>query len=74
MSYIRRAGGFTETAERGHILVIHPDGTTQAGGRVSPGDRILVLTHLTGKFIELLKDLTQVLYQSAIAATVAYHG
>jgi protein involved in polysaccharide export with SLBB domain len=71
MSYVRRAGGFSDIANKGKILIIHPDGTTQIGGRVLPGDRILVLTHLTGKFIELLKDLTQILYQTAIAAEAA---
>jgi len=71
MSYVKRAGGFSDIANKGHILIIHPDGTTQIGGTVLPGDRILVLTHLTGKFVELLKDLTQVLYQIAIAGEAA---
>ncbi len=66
--YVRRAGGFSDLANKGHILIIHPDGTTQVNGYVQPGDRILVLTHLSGKYIQLVKDLTQILYQLAIAA------
>ena len=42
MSYVKRAGGFSDIANKGHILIIHPDGTTQIGGTVLPGDRILV--------------------------------
>ena len=70
-AYVSRAGGFTRLADRGKVMVIHPDGTTQIGGMVSPGDRILVLVRIPGKSIELFKDLSQILYQIAIAAKAA---
>jgi protein involved in polysaccharide export with SLBB domain len=69
--YILKAGGFTNLADHGHILVIHPDSTSEVNGRVQPGDRILVLPHLPGKWLALAKDLTQILYQTAIAVLAA---
>ncbi len=48
-------------------MVIHPDGSTQRGGAVRMGDRILVPPKLGGQGIQLFKDLTQILYQIAIA-------
>jgi protein involved in polysaccharide export with SLBB domain len=71
ISYVRRAGGFDEIADRGRILVIHPDGTTQVNAVVLPGDRILVLPRLPGHLIDLMIGLSQILYQSAIAGEAA---
>ena len=37
---------------------------------VSPGDEILVLPKLNLKSLQLIKDVTQILYQIAISAAV----
>lgn len=66
--YIRAAGGFTSKADRGRVLVLKADGGVREGGRVAPGDRILVLPKMDSKVFELVKDFTQILYQIAIAA------
>jgi protein involved in polysaccharide export with SLBB domain len=69
--YVLKAGGFTSLADKGHILVIHPDTTSEINGRIQAGDRILVIPRLPGKWLILAKDLTQILYQVAIAALAA---
>ncbi|MEO8926237.1 MAG: polysaccharide biosynthesis/export family protein [Caulobacteraceae bacterium] len=66
--YVQKAGGFGQIADKSRILVIHPDGSTEINGVVQPGDRILVTVHLTGHLIDVATALTQILYQSAIAA------
>ena len=73
--YIEKAGGFNNIADKGHILVIHPDGSTQLNGYVQPGDRILVLVKLPGRLIDIIASITTILYQSAIAfAAVSQSG
>ncbi|MBA3810168.1 MAG: polysaccharide biosynthesis/export family protein [Caulobacteraceae bacterium] len=66
--YIRKAGGFSNLADKGHILVIHPDGSIQTNGAVAPGDRILVITRLPGHYIDIAAALTQILFNTALAA------
>jgi len=67
-AFVKKAGGFTNRANRADVLVIHPDGSTQRGGDVRMGDRILVPPKLQGQGIQIFKDLTQILYQTAISA------
>jgi protein involved in polysaccharide export with SLBB domain len=71
--YVMKAGGFGQIADKGHVLVIHPDGSTELNGAVQPGDRILVLVKLPGRFLEVLALITQILYQTAIAGEAATH-
>lgn len=70
-AYVTKAGGFDNIADKGHILVIHPDGSTEINGAVLPGDRILVLVKLPGRLLDILATVTQILYQTAIAAKAA---
>ena len=67
-AYIRKAGGFSNLADQGHILIIHPDGSIQTNGAVTPGDRILVITKLPGHYIDIASALTQILFNTALAA------
>jgi protein involved in polysaccharide export with SLBB domain len=65
--YVTRAGGYGNRAKVSDTLIIHPDGSTQRGGIVRAGDRILVPPKVGGEILPLIKDLTQVLYQIGVA-------
>ncbi|MFN7065866.1 MAG: polysaccharide biosynthesis/export family protein [Aquificaceae bacterium] len=70
--YIEQAGGFTERANKDIVLVLHPNGMFSEGDRVriQPGDEILVLPKIETKNIEIVRGITQILYQIAITARV----
>ncbi|EIC22574.1 polysaccharide biosynthesis/export family protein [Thiorhodovibrio frisius] len=71
--YIDRAGGFTDRADRGKILLARQSGEVveASGADMRPGDEILVLPKVPVKNLELSKTLTQILYQIAVATKVA---
>lgn len=71
--YIAWAGGYSERANYEQIMVIHPNGMidVDAYGNLKPGDQILVLPKVDTKFLQSVKDITQIIYQIAIAANVA---
>lgn len=73
--YLDNAGGLAPGADRDNILLIKANGgivTVRRPNRepVDPGDEIFVLPKPDGKFIQLAKDVTTILYQIAIAARV----
>ncbi|MDR2726210.1 MAG: polysaccharide biosynthesis/export family protein [Candidatus Adiutrix sp.] len=70
--YIAGAGGYTDRADRGNILAIKPSGevVSARSAGVGPGDRLLVLPAYDTKNMQLVKDITQVLYQIAVATGV----
>lgn len=70
--YIRRAGGFSQHADRKNILVVRQNGEVRAAGDVKlrPGDEILVMPELPTKNLQLAATLTQILFQLAVAAQV----
>ncbi|MBY6186846.1 polysaccharide biosynthesis/export family protein [Marinobacter hydrocarbonoclasticus] len=71
--YIAWAGGFTERANYKQIMVIRPNGmiVLDASGPLKPGDQILVLPRVDAKMMQAVKDITQIIYQIAVAANVA---
>lgn len=84
--YIKRAGGYSQSADTSRIIVAHRDGSFDetegesswfgfgfGGARVSirPGDEMLVLPKVQTKNIEVTRGITQIVYQLAIAAKVA---
>jgi hypothetical protein len=71
--YVRTAGGFTGRADDSRLLVIRPSGETFVGSNppVSPGDRVIVLPSASNWVFPFVKDLTEILYQIAITASVA---
>ncbi|WP_102798359.1 polysaccharide biosynthesis/export family protein [Bowmanella denitrificans] len=82
--YIVWAGGFTERAEPDRIAVVHANGLTTfmdigegswySGTQlkqISPGDEIIVLPKVDTKVLQAVKDITQIVYQIAVAANVA---
>ncbi len=71
--YIAWAGGFSERANYEQIMVIHANGMIDlnAKGPIRAGDQILVLPKVDAKIMQSIKDVTQIIYQIAIAANVA---
>ncbi|MDD6088256.1 MAG: polysaccharide export protein [Desulfovibrionaceae bacterium] len=69
--YIRLAGGFTARAERSSLLVVRPSGELiPDADQVEAGDQILVLPKVESKSFQAVKDITQILYQIAVACKV----
>ncbi|GEA13456.1 polysaccharide biosynthesis/export family protein [Alteromonas sp. KUL49] len=82
--YIAWAGGFTERAEDEKILVIKSNGSVVLASvgdstwlnsghqtSLSAGDQVIVLPAIDPKLLQSVKDITQIMYQIAIAANAA---
>ena len=79
--YINRAGGYTANADKSAVLLFRRDGsidnsrttrtTFKSSRKVQTGDEIVVLPKADVKSLQLAKDITQILYQIAIATRVA---
>jgi protein involved in polysaccharide export with SLBB domain len=70
--YVKRAGGYTQTADTARIVIAHRDGSFEDGlaASVRAGDEILVLPRADTKSRQFWKDVTQILYQIAISTKV----
>jgi protein involved in polysaccharide export with SLBB domain len=71
--YIKRAGGYTQSADTSRIVVAHRDGSfdeVSNGARIMPGDDILVLPKVQSKPRQFWKDIVQIIFQIALAAKV----
>ena len=70
--YIDTAGGFTERADTGKLLVIRPSGQTIVGSHppILAGDRIIVLPSPDNWALPFIKDITQIIYQIAVGVGV----
>ena len=71
--YIDAAGGYTDRADTGKVIVVHADASVQIGDPdmvVQPGDEVLVPPRVDSKVVQNVLDVTQVIYQIAIAAAV----
>jgi protein involved in polysaccharide export with SLBB domain len=70
--YIRRAGGFTERADKRRILVVRQNGEVVPArdAQLRPGDEILVLPAVPSKNLQLASTIAQILYQIAITSRV----
>lgn len=75
--FIAKAGGTNRGVDDFNILVMHPNGEfTDANSDldekdfINPGDEIFVLAEPDTKSMQLIKDLTQVMYQIAVSAAV----
>ncbi len=69
--YIRSAGGFSNRADRTNLIAVHPNGEVVPRPKaIQPGDQILVLPHVDTKNMQALKEVSQILYQIAVAAKV----
>jgi protein involved in polysaccharide export with SLBB domain len=82
--YVAWAGGFSERADVERIAILHANGlttfedsgssqhwfTNDKGKTLLAGDQILVLPKVDTKLMQSIKDVTQIIYQIAIAANV----
>lgn len=71
--YLKGAGGLSDRADKDNILLVGLNGEVAhaEGQPIKPGDRILVMPKFDSKNLQLVKDVTQVLYQMAVAVKVA---
>ena len=71
--YIAWAGGFTERAEDQRISIVRANGsvTFDLDTQIQRGDQIIVMPKVEAKTLQTVKDITQILYQVAVAANVA---
>lgn len=72
-NYIAGAGGFSDRADKKRMLVVKPNGQVLSAKEtsVAAGDQILVLPRFDSKNMQVFKDISQILYQIAVAAKVA---
>jgi protein involved in polysaccharide export with SLBB domain len=80
--YVAWAGGFSERANDERIAIVHANGLTsfldsqnawltdEGSQTLQAGDQILVLPKIDTKLLQAVKDITQIVYQIAIAANV----
>ncbi len=70
--YIEGAGGFTQHADTGRILVVRQNGEVRSADDVTmrPGDEILVLPVASTKNLQLASTISEILYHIAVAAKV----
>lgn len=71
--YIAAAGGYSQHADKGRILIVRPNGEIRLNSdvEVRSGDEILVLPKVSSKNLELASSISQILYQIAVATKVA---
>lgn len=71
--YVAWAGGFSDRANDKRIAIVRANGLVDfsEGAKVQQGDEILVLPKANPKNIQSIKDITQIIYQVAVAAKVA---
>ncbi len=81
--YVARAGGFTKNADKRKIIVLRQDGSFAMGdddsnmvdfgtyrAPLEEGDEILVMPRIDNKNRQIIKEMTQILYQIAVGAGV----
>lgn len=71
--YVAWAGGFTDRAEDNRIAIVRANGLVEfeSSQKIQKGDQILVLPKVDTKTMQAVKDITQIIYQIAVAANVA---
>ncbi len=72
--YIAGAGGYTQHADKKHILIVRQNGEVRSSSdtELRAGDEILVLPLVPTKNLQLATSISQIVYQIAIAAKVAF--
>jgi protein involved in polysaccharide export with SLBB domain len=73
-SYISKAGGYSERADRRKVIIMHADASVEVADTrsvVRPGDEIIVPPKVDTKVMQGLLDVSTIIYQVAVAAGVA---
>jgi protein involved in polysaccharide export with SLBB domain len=71
--YVRMAGGFTNRADTEAAIVLRQSAEVTIGGGdvpVRPGDEIMIPPRIDNKVFQSAVDLSQIIYQIAVAASV----
>lgn len=77
--YINSCGGYSFRANIENILIIQKNGKVSSYDadtmfrddyKINPGDSILVLGKVDTKYLQVVKDITQIVYQLALGAAV----
>ncbi len=71
--YVERSGGFTNRSDRQRALIVRPNAEVRVvsgGAYVEPGDSILILPKFGRKGFQFALDLSQIIYQIAVATSV----
>lgn len=70
--YIRGAGGYSNRADTSDVLIVRPNGEVfrTSDATIAPGDHLMVLPRFDSKNMQLVKDMSQILYQIAVATKV----
>ncbi len=71
--YIADSGGYTDRSDRHKVIVIRANAEIEIGGTdlaIYPGDELLVPPKVDTKALQNAVDVTQVIYQIAVAAAV----
>ncbi len=70
--YIDRAGGLTQRADDDRILVVRANGEAFSGSHteIRPGDEIMVLPKVPTNFLQVTKDIAEILYRIAVSTSV----
>jgi len=86
--YIKKTGGYSQSADTAKVIVAHRDGSFEEvtgtnwfgfmnnkneSKLVQAGDEILVLPKVQTKSIEVTRAITQILYQMAVSARVIFN-
>jgi len=77
--YINSCGGYSFRANKDSVLIIKKNGQVISYDadsafneeyKVEPGDDILVMGKVDSKYLQVVKDITQIVYQIAVGAAV----
>lgn len=77
--YINSCGGYSFRANSENILIIQKNGKVssydadsmfRSDYKIHPGDSILVLGKVDTKYLQVVKDITQIVYQLALGAAI----
>jgi protein involved in polysaccharide export with SLBB domain len=70
--YIAWAGGFSERADDEKTIIVRANGMVDfdSKAKVQRGDQIIVLPKPSSQILQAVKDITQIIYQIAVAANV----
>jgi protein involved in polysaccharide export with SLBB domain len=69
--YIEQAGGYSERAEKGKVVIHHANARVEIrnpNAVIQPGDEILVPPKVDVKVLQGIADITQIIYQVAISS------